>query len=61
MIPVLSKELTADHVDCLAVEAAEIIAAPELYPYLTALQERWDGDIRLLGKAVAACSRSASR
>ena len=56
MVPALSKELAAEQVDYLAVEAAEIVAAPELYPYLNALQGRWDGDKELLARAVATCS-----
>ena len=61
MISTLSKELAADYVDYLAVEAAEIIAAPELFPYLNALQEWWGGDKKLLARAIAACSCSAPK
>ena len=60
-IPALSKELSSDCVDVLAVEAAEIIASPELYPHLIALRERWDGDETLLARAITACSNFASR
>ena len=58
VIPEIVKELTSDFVSSLAVEAAESIAAPELYPHLVDLQNWWDVDKELLADAITACAPS---
>ena len=55
VIPALLKELTTGLVGSLAVEAAEIIRAPELHPALVDLKKWWDVDPSLLDDAIAAC------
>jgi HEAT repeat protein len=56
VVPAIAKELASDCVGSLAVEAAGIIAAPELHPELIALREWWDVNDRLLVDAIQACS-----
>lgn len=53
----LGKELTSNNVGTLVVEAAETLAARELYGPLIALREWWDVDVKLLERAIAACQR----
>jgi HEAT repeat protein len=56
VLPALSRELKSDFVQVIAVEAASLIADPELLPDLVALQERWDSDKELLESAIASSS-----
>ena len=56
VLPALSRELKSEFVQVIAVEAASLIADPQLYPDLVALQKRWDADKQLLEDAIAACS-----
>lgn len=55
VVPALLPELTSDDVCSLAVEAAKLIRAPELYLALVDLREWWDVDYTLLEEAVTAC------
>lgn len=57
VVAALQKELTSKNVGTLAVEAAETIAAEELYGPLIALREWWDIDVELLESAIVACQR----
>jgi HEAT repeat protein len=50
----LTKELSSDCVGTLAIEAAELIASPELHPHLVDLREWWDVDPELLERAISA-------
>jgi hypothetical protein len=55
----LNRELASDYVGRLAVEAAEAIGDPRLYPALASLKSRWapDGpDAKVLEDALAKCS-----
>jgi HEAT repeat protein len=56
VLPALSRELRSEFVQEIAVEAASLIADPQLYLDLVALQERWVADKQLLEDAIAACS-----
>ena len=56
VLPALSRELQSEFVCALAVEAAQLIADPRLYPDLVALREWWDVDKELLEDAITACS-----
>jgi HEAT repeat protein len=56
VVPAVADELRGDCVGRLAVEAAELIAAPELHPDLVELLDWWDVDTTLLQRAIAACS-----
>jgi HEAT repeat protein len=56
VLPALSRELKSEFVQAIAVEAASLIADPQLYPDLVALQKRWGADKQLLEDAIAACS-----
>ena len=49
------RELTSRLVGSLAVEAAEMIRAPELHPGLVALRDWWDVDPALLDDAIITC------
>ena len=51
----LMAELDSGEVGTLAIEAAEIIASPELQPHLLSLREWWDIDCELLDRAIRAC------
>lgn len=53
----LLRELRAESVGTLAVEAARDIGLPELLPALEALAGWWDADPALLSEATAACRR----
>jgi HEAT repeat protein len=57
VVAALAKELNADTVGTLAVEAAEMIRAPALQPQLIEMREWWDVDPELLERAIAACSQ----
>jgi len=54
--PYLRDELSSDRVGELAVEAAEILALPELLSPLKQLSKWWDVDAELLANAIKACS-----
>jgi HEAT repeat protein len=54
VIAALKLELESDCIGCLAIEAAELIAANELYPLLVDLRGWWDIDIDLLERAIEA-------
>ena len=54
VIVALKAELKSDCIGCLAIEAAERIAAKELYPLLVDLRGWWDIDIDLLERAIEA-------
>ena len=56
VLPALSRELRSEGVYTLAIEAAELIADPQLYPDLIALQERCGADDRQLADAIKACA-----
>lgn len=56
VIPTLIEQFRGEEVFMLAVEAAELIRAPELYPALCELAKWWDVDDELLERAIAACS-----
>jgi HEAT repeat protein len=56
VLPALSRELKSEFVQVIAVEAASLIADPQLYPDLVALEGRWVADKQLLEDAIAACS-----
>ena len=49
-------ELKSESVYALAVEAAQLIADPQLYADLCVLREWWDVDKELLEDAISACS-----
>jgi HEAT repeats len=55
VVSALLAELTFGDVGTLAVEAAELIAAPELHPHLISLREWWDIDCELLDRAIRVC------
>jgi HEAT repeat protein len=55
VLPALYKELSEDSVSPLAIEAAGLIAVPQLATELIALRRRWDGDTNLLEEAIRAC------
>lgn len=55
VVPALLTELRSREVGTLAIEAAELIAAPELRPHLISLREWWDVDCDLLERAICAC------
>lgn len=55
VVSALLAELTSGDVGRLAIEAAELIAVPELQPHLLSLQEWWDIDCELLDRAIRAC------
>lgn len=55
VVPALMRELTSRLVGSLAVEAAEMIRAPELHPGLVALRDWWDVDPALLDDAIITC------
>ena len=55
VLPALYKELSEDSVSPLAIEAAGLIAVPQLATGLIALRRRWDGDTNLLEEAIRAC------
>ena len=56
VVPALLKELAADSVDVGVIEAAELIADPQLHSPLVALRGRREGDDWLLEQAILACS-----
>jgi HEAT repeat protein len=58
VVPALLKELHSDSVGSLAIEAAELLAAPELHSPLVALRNSCD-DTADIDRAIAACSASA--
>jgi HEAT repeat protein len=55
VVSALLAELSSGEVGTLAIEAAELIAAPELQPHLLSLREWWDIDCELLDRAIRAC------
>lgn len=55
VVSALLAELGSGEVGTLAIEAAELIAAPELQPCLIALRDWWDIDRELLDRAIRAC------
>jgi HEAT repeat protein len=57
VIPALERELSSDCIGSLVIEAAEEIAAPELYSRLMALRQWRDMDSNLLERAILACSQ----
>jgi HEAT repeat protein len=54
-LPSLHRELSGESVSPLAVEAAGLIADPQLTAQLVALRGRWEGDANLLEQAIQAC------
>jgi HEAT repeat protein len=60
VIAPLIDALCAESVWALAVEAAQAIGNPELYPHLTKLRAWWDVDPELLERAIAACAPIAA-
>jgi hypothetical protein len=58
-IPAISTELASDCVENMAIEAATMMAAPQLYPLLIVFKERCGGNKELLSEAIAACTPSA--
>jgi hypothetical protein len=54
-LPALHRELGGESVSPLAIEAATLIAIPQLIEELIALRARWDGDTSLLEQAIQAC------
>jgi HEAT repeat protein len=54
-LPSLHRELSGESVSPLAIEAATLIAIPQLIKELIALRGRWDGDTSLLEQAIQAC------
>jgi hypothetical protein len=56
VLPALSRELKSEFVQVIAVEAASLIADPQLYPDLVALRKRSVADKQLLDDAITACS-----
>jgi HEAT repeat protein len=56
VVPALLKELAADSVDVGVIEAAELIAAPQLHSALVAIRSRREGEDWLLEQAILACS-----
>lgn len=56
VVSALLTELSSGEVGTLAIEAAELIAAPELRPHLISLREWWDIDCELLDRAILACN-----
>jgi HEAT repeat protein len=54
-VPSLHRELSGESVSPLAIEAATLIAIPQLIKELIALRARWDGDTSLLEQAIQAC------
>jgi HEAT repeats len=54
-LPSLHRELSGESVSPLAIEAATLIAIPQLIKELIALRARWDGDPSLLEQAIQAC------
>ena len=58
VIPALSKELASDEIKYEVVEAATVLADPQLYPLLVALRERSGCDEECLLEAIAACTPS---
>jgi HEAT repeat protein len=54
-LPSLHRELSGESVSPLAIEAATLIAIPQLIKELIALRARWDGDTSLLEQAIQAC------
>jgi hypothetical protein len=61
LIPALINELESESVGTLAVEAAELIADPQLYSALVALRDCWDVNADLLEAAILACSPRQER
>ncbi|WP_240911421.1 HEAT repeat domain-containing protein [Paludisphaera soli] len=55
-LPCIRDELTSGRPMILHVEAAALIAEPELHPLLLALRGRWDADPRGLEDAIRACT-----
>lgn len=53
-------QLASDSIGSLAIEAAELIASPELYPQLEGLRMWWDIDPSLLDRAIVACGTSGT-
>ncbi|MFZ5833340.1 MAG: HEAT repeat domain-containing protein [Planctomycetota bacterium] len=58
VIPAISRELSSRDVSGLVFEAAELIAAPELYPQLLAWRARCGAGEGYLANAITACSPS---
>jgi HEAT repeat protein len=54
-LPSLHRELSGESVSPLAIEAASLIADPDLTAQLIALRGRWEGDANLLEVAIQAC------
>jgi len=56
-IAAIQKELAGEMVGLLAVEAAELMGAPELLPHLRALKNDWETDAAsVLQSAISACT-----
>jgi HEAT repeat protein len=59
VVPAIQRELAADIVGLLAIEAAELIASPDLLLHLIELRECWQDDAPSgLHDAIAACTPS---
>ena len=61
VIAALKTELSSDCIGSLAIEAAEIIASPELHSHLVELRTWWDVDQELLEQAIAASARPGQK
>jgi len=61
VIAALKTELSSDCLGSLAIEAAEIIASPELHSHLVELRTWWDVDQELLEQAIAASARPGQK
>jgi HEAT repeat protein len=59
VVPFIAAALAADTVGALAVEAAGVVASPDLLPALVELRSWWDVDMELLEIAIRNCGGAA--